>query len=95
MQTETINTTVLIADEGKVLTDGEIYGRTIYLAEGKSEADFYEITEAEYASVAFGNEADAEQGVASEENTNSVLASETREQSTNGAMVMKEAEADE
>lgn len=40
--------TVIYADEGKVLTNGETYGRTIYLAEGISEADFYEITEAEY-----------------------------------------------
>ena len=35
MQTETINTTVLIADEGKFLTDGVVYGRTIYLAKNR------------------------------------------------------------
>lgn len=39
---------VLYADEGKVLTNGEIYGKQIFLADGVSEADFYEITEAEY-----------------------------------------------
>ena len=38
------------------------------------------------ASVAYGNKADAEQGFASGENTNSVLASETEEQGTNGAL---------
>ena len=40
--------TVLKADEGKILTDGEIYGRTIMLAEGRSADEFHEITEAEY-----------------------------------------------
>lgn len=39
---------VLYADEGKVLTDGEIYGKIIYLAEGLDESSFYEITDAEY-----------------------------------------------
>lgn len=39
---------VLYADEGKVLTDGEIYGKIIYLAEGLDESSFHEITEAEY-----------------------------------------------
>lgn len=48
MKVETIVRKKITASEGYVLTDGEIYGRTIYLAEGKSEADFYEITDAEY-----------------------------------------------
>ena len=39
---------VLEASEGKVLTDGETYGKTIYLADGLDESAFYEITEAEY-----------------------------------------------
>lgn len=43
--------TVLKADEGKILTDGEIYGRTIMLAEGRSADEFHEITEAEYNSI--------------------------------------------
>jgi hypothetical protein len=48
MKVETIIRKKITASEGCVLTDGEIYGRTIYLAENKSESDFYEITEAEY-----------------------------------------------
>ena len=51
MQTETINNTVLIADEGEILTDGEIYGRTIYLAKNRSPEEFHEITEAEYEEI--------------------------------------------
>ena len=48
MKVETIVRKKITASEGCVLTDGEIYGRTIYLAEGKSEADFYEISEEQY-----------------------------------------------
>jgi hypothetical protein len=42
---------VICADEGKILTNGEIYGRIIYLADGMSEEGFYEITEAEYQKI--------------------------------------------
>ena len=38
----------IYADEGKILTNGEIYGKQIFLAEGVSEYDFYEIPEVEY-----------------------------------------------
>jgi hypothetical protein len=42
---------ILYADEGKILTDGEIYGSTVYLSEERNPSDFYEITEKEYNEV--------------------------------------------
>ena len=42
---------IIYADEGKVLTNGEIYGKQIFLAEGVNEADFHEISEAEYEEI--------------------------------------------
>lgn len=44
-------TITLIADEGKVLTNGEIYGKVIALGSGDSAGNYHEITEAEYAAV--------------------------------------------
>jgi hypothetical protein len=41
----------IYAEEGKILTNGEIYGRWIALAEDASETDFHEITEEEYKAV--------------------------------------------
>ena len=58
MKVETIVRKKITASEGCVLTDGEIYGRTIYLAEGKSEGAFYEITDAEYEEIQKGGEVD-------------------------------------
>ena len=39
---------ILKASAGKILTNGEIFGRRIYLSETLSESDFYEITLSEY-----------------------------------------------
>lgn len=42
---------VLYAEEGKVLTNGEIYGKQIFLAETENAEDYHEITDAEYQSI--------------------------------------------
>lgn len=39
---------VITADKGKVLTNGEIYGRTIFLGSGDRVSNYREITQAEY-----------------------------------------------
>lgn len=39
------------ADEGKWLTDGENYGKTISLAEGVTVDDYYEISNEEYETI--------------------------------------------
>ena len=48
MKTETLTVNVIKAEKGKILTDGNIYGRMIYLAKNRSPEEFHEITEAEY-----------------------------------------------
>ncbi len=47
---------VIRASEGHILTNGEIYGTVIYLAEDMDSAGFYEITVEEYAAMAEGYE---------------------------------------
>ena len=42
---------IVYAEDGMVLTNGEIFGKEIYLAEGMSADDFYEITDAEYEEI--------------------------------------------
>lgn len=42
---------VLYASDGMVLTDGEHYGRTVFLADGVSPERYHEITEEEYAKI--------------------------------------------
>ena len=43
--------TILYADDGKVLTNGEEYGKQIFLADDRDVSDYYEITEAEYEEI--------------------------------------------
>lgn len=49
----------LYADEGKVLTNGEIYATTMSLAKGSDGEEFYEITREEYEKILKEQEADA------------------------------------
>ncbi len=42
---------VIEASEGMILTDGNVYGETIYLAEGVSKDSFYLITREEYQKI--------------------------------------------
>ena len=43
--------TSIKAHDGMVLTNGEIYGSEIFLADGLKAEDFHEITRAEYDSL--------------------------------------------
>ncbi len=45
MKTE--NYIMLKADEGKVLTNGEVYGKTILLGNGDNAENYHEITDEE------------------------------------------------
>ena len=51
MTTETITRIKLTASEGMVLTDGEHYGKEVFLAENADASAWYEITEAEYEEI--------------------------------------------
>jgi hypothetical protein len=42
---------ILTAHEGMILTNGEIYGTQIFLAEGVDASAFYEITREEYEKI--------------------------------------------
>lgn len=48
---------ILSASEGMILTDGEIYGSRIFLAEGRDPADFHEISREEYERIMLEQEA--------------------------------------
>ena len=45
---KTVTRTVLIADAGKVLTDGEKYGKAVYLEVDADASVWHEISEEEY-----------------------------------------------
>lgn len=48
MKSETIKQIILTADEGRYLTNGETYGKTVILPENCNIEEWYEITDAEY-----------------------------------------------
>ena len=48
MTKETIKQIILTADDGKYLTNGETYGKTVVLPETANASEWYEITDAEY-----------------------------------------------
>ena len=48
MKKETLTTVKLTASEGHILTDGESFGKIVYLALGDDGEKWHEITEAEY-----------------------------------------------
>lgn len=41
----------IYASSGKILTNGEIYGRTISLPNGMKPSEFYEISQEEYQKI--------------------------------------------
>lgn len=48
MKSTSITMTKLEASEGMVLTNGEVFGREIYLGVNDSPDNWHEVTEAEY-----------------------------------------------
>lgn len=57
----TIKITKLTATEGHVLTNGEAYGKEIYLGKFDSPTNWHEITDAEYAEIVAEQEAKIEE----------------------------------
>lgn len=51
MEIKTITRIKLTADAGMVLTNGETYGKEVYLGTGDSPDNWYEITEQEYKKI--------------------------------------------
>ena len=62
----TIELRKLTASEGYVLTDGEAYGKEIYLGKNDSAENWHEITDAEYAEILAKQEAEMEGSYESE-----------------------------
>lgn len=48
---KTFTRTVLIADEGKMLTDGEIYAKSVELGDWDKAENYHEITTEEYEKI--------------------------------------------
>lgn len=52
--------TVLTARDGFIYTDGEIYGKKIYLADGADASKYYEITIEQYTEITAKEEPNAD-----------------------------------
>ena len=48
MKDKNLISSKLVASDGHILTDGENYGRIVYLACGEASDKWYEITDEEY-----------------------------------------------
>jgi hypothetical protein len=48
---KTFTRTVLIADDGKMLTDGEIYAKSVELGDWDKAENYHEITTEEYEQI--------------------------------------------
>ena len=53
---ETIELRKLTANDGYVLTNGEIYGKVVYLGKNDAPENWHEITDAEYAEIKQAND---------------------------------------
>ena len=51
MKIDIIERTVISAEEGMVLTDGECYGKVFVLAKDRTTDEFSEISDAEYEEI--------------------------------------------
>ena len=61
MTKEIINRTKLIAEEGMVLTNGETFGKQVFLAPSDSPDNWWEITEEEYSKIVVEEDANNEE----------------------------------
>lgn len=61
MTETTIKITKLTSTEGHVLTNGQAYGKEIYLGKHDSPENWHEITDAEYAEIMAEQEAKIEE----------------------------------
>lgn len=61
MTESTIQITKLTASDGHVLTNGDVYGKEIYLGKNDSPDNWHEITDAEYAEILAQQEREMEE----------------------------------
>lgn len=60
MTETTINITKLTASDGMVLTNGEAYGKEVYLGKNDKAENWHEITDAEYQAILEEQEKEAQ-----------------------------------